>query len=186
MDRRDFLKALSVVPAAGYLDVPIVSQNFWDKPRIIDLQRKDTGERFAMTYWQNGARDEAGYRKVCEVMRDAHVQEVYPIDLRLLDLMCATQAWVRYYGYNVPYMIHSGYRSPKTNSRIENAAKDSKHMTGEAIDFTVPGLPANYMGKLAQSFLKTDGQGGGVGFYTSAQFTHMDTGRGRERVWVAR
>jgi uncharacterized protein YcbK (DUF882 family) len=183
MDRRLFLQAAVAIPTTSFLDVPVVGQDFWQRPRIIDLQRRDTGERYAMTYWQNGSLDVAGYTKVCEVMRDAHVGEVVQIDLRLLDLMCATQAWVRFYGYNVPYVIHSGYRSPKTNKGIEGAAKDSKHMTGEAVDFTVPGLPSEYMGKLAHAFLKTDGQGGGVGFYTNSKFTHMDTGRGRERVW---
>jgi uncharacterized protein YcbK (DUF882 family) len=183
MDRREFLGALAAAPVSQYLEVPIVGQDFWSRPRTLDLQRKDTNERFAMTYWQNGSVDYDGYKKACEMMRDAHVGEVVQMDMRLLDLICATQAWIKYYGYNVPFLIHSAYRSKRTNQRIEGAAKDSKHMYGQAVDFTVPGVPAEYMGKLAQYFLKTDGKGGGVGFYQSSQFTHMDTGVGRERIW---
>lgn len=193
MNRRDFLKALAFIPFAQYAEAaqttstPIPgqgAQDFWSRPRMVDLQRKDTSERFAIVYWRNGMLDKAGYQKACEVLRDAHVNEIYPMDIRLLDLVCATQAWIRYYGFNAPYLVNSGYRSPKTNARIEGAARNSKHMAGQAIDFTVPGLPADYMGRLAQSFIKTDGLGGGVGFYTTAQFTHMDTGRGPERAWV--
>lgn len=160
-----------------------VGDGFWNRPRYIDLQRKDTNERFEIIYYRNGAIDRSGYKKACEVLRDAHVGEVYNMDIRLLDLICATQSWVRAYGYNVPFIIHSGYRSPITNASIEGAAKRSKHMYGQAIDFSVPGLPSEYMGKLAQRFIKSDGRGGGVGFYPSLKFTHMDTGEGRNRVW---
>lgn len=187
MDRRGFLAGmggLALAPLTGWAqDNELVGPGFWERPRYIDLQRKDTNERFGIVYYKDGAIDAQGYRKACEVLRDAHVNQVYPMDIRLLDLICATQTWVRHYGYNVPFLVHSAYRSPKTNRSIEGAARNSKHMTGQALDFTVPGLPAEYMGKLAQRFLTSDGKGGGVGFYTSAKFTHMDTSRGSERMW---
>jgi uncharacterized protein YcbK (DUF882 family) len=164
--------------------IPTTGDDFWKRPRILDIQRKDTEERFLITYWRDGEVDKSGYKKACEVLRDAHVNEVAQMDLRLLDLMCATQSWIRYYGYNVPFLIHSGYRSKATNRKTEGAARDSKHMLGQAVDYTVPGVPSEYMGRLAHLFLKSDGKGGGVGFYQSAQFTHMDTGIGGDRVWV--
>jgi uncharacterized protein YcbK (DUF882 family) len=186
LSRRQFLQQGVAMSTPGWLMPTDPNAAFWEQPRVIDLQRKDTSERYRMVYWRDGQVDAAGYQKACEVLRDNHVQEVYKIDIRLLDVICATQAWIRYYGYDVPYLVHSGYRSPKTNRRIEGAAKDSKHMYGQALDFTAPGVPPEYMGRLAHLFLKTDGQGGGVGFYVSQQFTHMDTGRGRERVWRGR
>jgi uncharacterized protein YcbK (DUF882 family) len=189
MDRRQFLTRAG---ALGLTSLPIlgiaqenewVGPGFWDRPRYIDLQRKDTTERFGVVYFRDGQVDAQGYQKACEVLRDAHEGVVYNMDIRLLDLICATQSWVRHFGYNVPFLVHSGYRSPRTNAQIEGAARNSKHMSGQALDFTVPGLPAEYMGRLAQRFLSSDGQGGGVGFYTTAQFTHMDTSRGAERAW---
>jgi uncharacterized protein YcbK (DUF882 family) len=50
-------------------------------------------------------------------------------------------------------------------------------MKGRAVDIVMPGVPANYMGALAAYF-----KGGGVGFYPSQGFTHIDTGAVRS--WV--
>ena len=93
------------------------------------------------------------------------------IDPRLLDLICAMQAWVGHYGYTKPFQISSGYRSPATNARTEGAAKNSMHMQGRAADIIIPELPVNYLGRLAQHY-----SAGGVGFYPSRGFVHVDTG----------
>lgn len=186
MNRRDFLSHITkaaVITTGFGISMPVVAQDFWSKPRSIDLQRRDTNERFLIVYHNGFAVDQSGYAKACEVLRDSQDGSMINMDIRLLDLICATQAWVRKYGYDVPFLVHSGYRSPRHNSRVEGAAKNSKHMKGEAIDFSVPGIPSSYMGKLAQEFLKTDNGGGGVGFYVSSAFTHMDTARGSYRRW---
>ena len=39
-----------------------------------------------------------------------------------------------------PIVISSGYRSPALNKRVKGA-KNSDHLTGSAVDFTVPGVP---------------------------------------------
>ena len=194
MNRRQFLEKSSQIALASSLLPAIVlpkqaqaqstNEDFWEKPRTIFLQRKDSFESQVVTYWQNGKIDKAGYLKTCEILRDGHQQKIYPMDIRLLDLIRATQAWVFAYGYNLPFIVHSAYRTKQTNNRTEGAVKNSKHLVGQAIDFSVPNLPVHYLGLLAQRFIESDGKGGGVGFYYQHNFVHMDTGRGLERVWA--
>lgn len=37
-----------------------------------------------------------------------------------------------------PVVITSGYRTPALNTRVEGSASQSRHMTGEAVDFKIP------------------------------------------------
>lgn len=90
---------------------------------------------------------------------------------RLLDLLCAMQAWVGHYGFRGPIHILSGYRSKRTNDNTEGAARNSMHLYGRAADIRFPGLPVSYLGRLAQHYAA-----GGVGFYVSSNFVHVDTG----------
>ena len=53
-------------------------------------------------------------------------------------------------------------------------AKRSLHMDGKAFDIRLPGTDLRTLQKAAMSL-----KGGGVGFYASSQFVHMDTGRVR-------
>jgi hypothetical protein len=54
MQRRVFLKQMSLAPVVPMWGFSELEVNFWDRPRYIDLQRKDTGERFGMVYFRNG------------------------------------------------------------------------------------------------------------------------------------
>lgn len=157
-------------------EMPQITENsnddFWSQPRVLRLRHARTNERFEDAYWRNGSLDPEGYRKICHFMRDDRRNEVTRIDPRLLDLLCAMQAWVAAYGFNKPFLITSAYRSPRTNRNIEGAARNSMHMHGKAADIVFPDLPVNYMGKLAQHY-----SAGGVGFYPSRGFVHVDTGR---------
>jgi uncharacterized protein YcbK (DUF882 family) len=74
-------------------------------------------------------------------------------------------------------IIHSGYRTEQTNRNLEGAARRSQHLLGRAADITLPGLPATYVGRLAAHYAA-----GGVGFYPSRDFIHVDTGQ--RRFWV--
>lgn len=44
--------------------------------------------------------------------------------------------------FNIPFSPNSGYRSPQLN-RIIGGAPSSQHVTGEAVDFEIPGI-SNY------------------------------------------
>jgi uncharacterized protein YcbK (DUF882 family) len=164
-------------PAAGpSTPAPAVAStaDFWAQPRVLRLRHARTGERLETAYWRNGSLDASGYRSACHFLRDDHVNEEKPIDPRLLDLVCAMQAWVSLYGFKKSFVVTSGYRSQRTNARLEGAARNSMHLYGRAVDLVFPDLPVSYMGKLAQHY-----SAGGVGFYPSSGFVHVDTGRVR-------
>jgi uncharacterized protein YcbK (DUF882 family) len=74
-----------------------------------------------------------------------------------------------------PYEVLSGYRCPKTNKNLrsnsEGVAKNSLHMTGQAIDLRLPGFDTKQIRNLAISL-----KAGGVGYYAKSNFVHMDSG----------
>lgn len=144
---------------------------FWDRPRWLDVVRQRTGERVKAVYWANGRVNPEGYTAVCRALRDVRAGVTVAMDPRLLDLMCAMQAWVGHYGFNDPITVLSGYRTPHTNATTEGAARHSMHMRAQAADVVFEGLPVSYVGQLAQRYA-----GGGVGFYPSNGFVHVDTG----------
>lgn len=146
-------------------------QSFWTQPRRLRLYRPQTGESFNEVYWADGKLTDAGYVRASHFLRDARANKSVYMDPRLLDLMRAVQGYMEHYGFMSPLIVNSGYRSPATNSKTEGAAHNSMHVVGKALDFTMPGVPSNYMGALASHY-----QAGGVGFYSRAGFTHMDTG----------
>lgn len=150
------------------------SVDFWSRPRVVHLKRRQNNEVLHIAYYKDGKIDVAAYRQVCWMMRDLKMDKMAAIDPRLLDLICAMQAWVGYYGFRKPFFVTSGYRTPEYNSTLEGAARNSMHLYGKAADLIFPDLPVSYVGKLAQHYVA-----GGVGFYPSSGFVHVDTGRVR-------
>ncbi len=161
-------------PATG---APLTSsqQNnaaFWSQPRVINLKRRQNNEVIHLSYFKDGKIDVEAYHRICWMMRDLKMNKATQIDIRLLDLICAMQAWVGFYGYKKPFFVTSGYRTPEYNRTLEGAARNSMHLYGKAADLIFPDLPVSYLGKLAQHYTA-----GGVGFYPSSGFVHVDTGR---------
>jgi len=152
-------------------------RDFWSQPRRIYVQRQQTGEKAQLFYWANGMINQEHYWLASYLMRDVRQQKMIYMDVRLLDLLTVIQAWLTYFGHKNPIVITSGYRTAKTNSSLEGAAKNSMHLQGKAIDFTIPGLSVRDVGKIASHF-----QAGGVGIYPSRNFIHLDTGR--VRTWT--
>ena len=60
------------------------------------------------------------------------------------------------------------------NKRSSGVAKRSYHMQGKAIDVRLPGFDSSQLRKAAISL-----KGGGVGYYSSSNFVHLDVGRVR-------
>jgi len=81
--------------------------------------------------------------------------------------------------------INSGYRSPAYNKLLamksENVARNSLHQYGQAIDFSIPGIPIRTVCSYALYARNTMGYGG-VGYYPNMGFVHLDSGNTRN--WV--
>jgi uncharacterized protein YcbK (DUF882 family) len=130
------------------------------------------------TYWtaaRGWNRDE--YYAICWLMRDIKADRVFPIDRKLLDVLCGVQAWLAYNGHVTPIRVNSAYRTLATNRATEGSARDSKHLVGKAADIVVEGVSSVKLAVMASEFGR-----GGTGFYVGRGFVHVDTGD--ERVWI--
>jgi uncharacterized protein YcbK (DUF882 family) len=159
-----------------------VAVDLWPRAndvRQIWIRRPVTGEEGVLRYHDGAQMQSLAYSRICSIMRDVRGNEVMEIDIALLDLMFVMQKWLVSWGIDRPLVINSGYRNRHTNSITEGAKKNSMHTSGRAADITMPGIPADYLGRLAAIFKK-----GGVGFYPGNGFVHIDTGS--VRYWGAR
>jgi uncharacterized protein YcbK (DUF882 family) len=144
--------------------------------RTLRVQRG--AETVEATYWtaeRGWNRDE--YYALCWVMRDVKADRVFPIDRKLLDVLCGVQAWLAYNGHAAPIRINSAYRTLATNRATEGSARDSKHVVGKAADILVDGVSSVKLAVMASEFGR-----GGTGFYVGRGFVHVDTGD--ERIWI--
>ncbi len=75
--------------------------------------------------------------------------------------------------------IHSAYRTPEYNNilarKSENVARNSFHMQGKAVDYSIPGVPIRKVCQYAQLARNYFGYGG-VGYYPRQDFVHNDSG----------
>jgi len=106
------------------------------------------------------------------LLRDHRAGTAHPMDTKLLDLLYQLQTKVERSG---EFQVISGYRSPETNEMLNRksskVAKRSYHMLGKAIDVRMPGFDTRQLRKAAISL-----KGGGVGYYASSDFIHLDIG----------
>jgi uncharacterized protein YcbK (DUF882 family) len=128
-------------------------------------------------YWRDGKIQPEGYWRICALLRDVRANRMTHMDPVLLDVLRGILGYYHAWGWLQPLVITSGFRTAQTNRALgESAAKNSMHLHGRAVDLMMANIPARDIGVLALHF-----QRGGVGFYPSRGFTHIDTGR--PRVW---
>lgn len=176
LSRRDFLKVGAVAATLPFiLPLDSFAADFWSEPRSLHMINSRTKEEVRATYFADGKLIPEEYVKICHVMRDTHVGMTVQMDVVLLDILRGIQGWFGAYGQDRPIHLNSGYRSPQTNA-AEGGARNSWHMRGAAADIVIPGVPVDYLTRLALYL-----QGGGVGIYRDKGFIHVD--RGRLRTW---
>ncbi|MBP0481993.1 YcbK family protein [Sagittula salina] len=131
-----------------------------------------TGERIDMIYWVEGQYIADALKEINHFMRDWRTNDIKNIDARTVDIMCAAHNLM---DCTEPYMLISGYRSPRTNamlrSRSSGVAKNSRHLRGQAADLRLASRSVNQMAKAAAAC-----HAGGVGRYSGSNFVHMDCG----------
>lgn len=140
-----------------------------------------TKEKIDVVFWVDGRFNRRGLKRLNYFLRDWRANEVREIDPDVLDLVYKIRTHLEpdYPHLKTAYLhIISGYRSPETNAKMRRAgrgmAKNSQHIYGRAIDIHFPGVPTHVVRDVARSF-----RAGGVGYYPSAGFIHVDTGRVR-------
>jgi uncharacterized protein YcbK (DUF882 family) len=144
--------------------------------RELSFRHLHTGEKLTVTYCDNGRYLPDALAEVNHLFRDFRSGVVHPIDPSLLDIL----ADLREMTGGRRFEIISAYRSPATNDMLRKASRGggvatrSLHMDGKAIDVKLEGVPLAGLRKAALSL-----QAGGVGYYPTDGFVHVDTGRVR-------
>ncbi|NQF22274.1 DUF882 domain-containing protein, partial [Enterobacter hormaechei] len=104
--------------------------------------------------------------------RDFRANKIKAIDPGLFDQLFRLQGLL---GTSRPVQLISGYRSIDTNNELRahsrGVAKKSYHTKGQAMDFHIEGVSLANIRKAALSM-----RAGGVGYYPSSNFVHIDTG----------
>ncbi|MEJ6402040.1 YcbK family protein [Yoonia sp. 2307UL14-13] len=140
--------------------------------RRIAMHSGRTGERIDTIYWIDGEYIPEAIREINVFMRDWRTGEAIQIDLRTIDIMSASLNLME---TREPYLLLSGYRSPRTNamlrSRSSGVARNSLHMRGQAADLRLQGRTTTQMANAAIAC-----RAGGVGRYAGSNFVHMDCG----------
>lgn len=174
MPRRRFLQLLAVgsVAAAGFPKISAAAPTRNFSPRELAFQNTHTGEKVSLTYFEQGQYLTEALQEIDNVFRDHRTGDVHPIDPNLLNLLYKLQETLQ---VNKPFSIISGYRSPLSNDELHShssgVAKNSLHMQGKAVDIRIEGVDTRYIREAAMSL-----QQGGVGYYPSSDFVHVDTG----------
>ncbi|MCA8880701.1 MAG: DUF882 domain-containing protein [Rhodobacteraceae bacterium] len=146
--------------------------------RRIRMYSGRTGESIDMIYWVDGKYIKPALQEISYFMRDWRENKAVQIDARTVDIMAASHALL---GVDEPYLLLSGYRTPKTNamlrSRSSGVARNSYHIRGQAADLRLKGRSVNQMARAASTCAA-----GGVGTYYGSNFVHMDCGP--QRHWT--
>lgn len=140
--------------------------------RTIRLYHARTGESIEATYRVDGHYDAAVLAKLNWFLRDWRRNEETNMDPRLIDAVWETY---RAAGATQPIIVLCGYRSPETNAMLRHrsraVAEHSQHILGKAMDTTMPGMSMEKIREIAMRL-----QRGGVGYYPSSNFVHIDVG----------
>lgn len=174
LTRRSVLRAFAattIVAAPTYSNAFGILRGAGDIRRI-RMYSGRTGESMDTIYWIEGDYIKDALKEINYFMRDWRTDQTKSMDARTVDIMAASHSLL---DVNEPFMLLSGYRSPKTNamlrSRSRAVAKNSLHMKGQAADLRLKSRSVSQMARAAISC-----SSGGVGKYSRSNFVHMDCG----------
>ena len=172
--RRRFLRQAGAAAAATLLPMSAV----WalsSERRSLSLVHTHTGERLSTVYFEGNQYLTSELSRINWLLRDFRTGDVHPIDPAVLDILADLRTLT---DRDEAYEVISGYRSPKTNAKLHRrssgVAEHSLHIEGRAIDVRLPGFSTDRLHELALGMKR-----GGVGFYPSSDFVHLDNGRVR-------
>ena len=169
---------LGVFAATSVVATPVMANAFGflrgnaGDMRRVKMYNGRTGESIDTVYWVDGKYIREALNEINVFMRDWRTGEVIGIDPRMIDVAAASSRLLQ---TNEPYMMLSGYRSPRTNAMLRRSssgvARNSLHMVGKAADLRLKSRSVGQMYNAAMSC-----RAGGVGKYSRSNFVHMDCG----------
>ena len=145
------------------------------EPRDVAFVHTHTHERLSVTYFAGGSYDADGLSALNWFLRDHRTGDQHAIDPLLFDVLHDVRLAT---GTASPFQVISGYRSAHTNGmlreRSSSVASGSLHLQGRAIDVRLADVSSAALRDAAIRLRR-----GGVGYYASSDFVHIDTGRFR-------
>jgi uncharacterized protein YcbK (DUF882 family) len=138
----------------------------------IALVNLHTGEKLELEFFRGAAYVPETLAAVQVLLRDFRNDEQHAIDPKLMDYLYDVASRI---GVDPVFSVISGYRSPQTNEQLRErssgVARHSLHLEGRAIDVRLAGVDCGALAARAQELTR-----GGVGYYRSSDFVHLDTG----------
>jgi len=135
-----------------------------------------TGERLDIVYRQGEHYIASALSRLDEYLRDHRTGDVHPYDPRVFDLLHDLTAAVGHPNSEIDVVC--GYRTPWSNEFLRahghGVARHSLHMQAMAIDIRMPGVKTSTLRDAALGLHR-----GGVGYYATSDFVHIDVGRVR-------
>jgi len=135
-----------------------------------------TGERLAITYRRGNDYLPEALARLDTYLGDQRTGDARPYDPRVFDLLHELIVEVGHPDAEIDVVC--GYRTPWSNEFLRahgrGVARHSLHMRAMAIDIRVPGVKTTSLRDAALGLHR-----GGVGYYASSDFVHVDVGRVR-------
>ncbi len=182
ISRRQFLGGVAGLVGAAAVSSPALASiskkpvSFKAKPaRFLAFDNLHTGEQIKITYWEKGGYIKGALKEINHILRDHRNNAVHRIDTALLDQLFVLRNKLN---ARKPFQVISGYRSPASNAMLrsnsDGVAKKSMHLEGRAIDIRIENIDLSNIHHAALAM-----KAGGVGYYPSSEFVHIDTGKVR-------
>ena len=153
LSRRGLLRAATAGMALAVARLALPSETWASRlpDGRVSLYNLHTDERLSVTYRDEaGAYDQDALHALNHFLRCHHTNETTTMDV-------------------------SGYRSPEYNEQLirmgTRAARHSYHVSGQAVDVQIPGVPLRTLREVALRL-----GCGGVGYYPRGKFVHLDSG----------
>jgi uncharacterized protein YcbK (DUF882 family) len=170
--RRGLIRGLGGLLGLGVIGLLPGEVEAAREERQLRLHSRALQEEVRIVYFADGRYVAEGLDAAKRIFRDRRNDAMIEVDPRLLDVLWAVQ---RRLAPGASLEVVCGYRSPETNAQLRHemrgVASNSYHMYGQAIDLRIPSCPLRTLHRTAMSL-----EAGGVGYYPSSNFVHLDTG----------
>jgi uncharacterized protein YcbK (DUF882 family) len=147
-----------------------------DGPYRLHLFHTHTGERLTVVYRDGEGYDAESLARLNRYLRDHRTGEIHEYDPRVFDLL--HDLTMALGNPDLEIDVVCGYRTPWSNEFLRThghgVARNSLHMQAMAIDIRVPGISTARLRDAALALHR-----GGVGYYATSDFVHVDVGRVR-------
>ena len=139
----------------------------------LTLTNANTGEKIFKQVKKNKLDNGINYKKLDYFLRDWRENKLIRMNNKVVDILLKISEMALGDNNTVVVRITSGYRTDKTNAYLRklsrNVAKNSLHIKGQAIDFTIDNISQVKLKNIAKEYAI-----GGLGIYDN--FIHIDSG----------